>query len=369
MKALFEKSRIRNLILENRFIRSATWEGMAARDGASTPELLDLMKTLALGGVGLIISSHAYVSLEGQAGRGQLGIYSDRLLPGLGDMVKAVHDAGGKIMAQLAHAGCQARPELTGLAPIGPSSLETLWRGPCTAMDEKEIRGIIDAFIKAAVRARTAGFDGVQIHAAHGYLLSQFLSPRFNERSDAYGGNQENRSRLVLEIIQGIRGETGPDYPVCIKINSEDFLEGGMTIDQMIHTVLLLEEAGLDAVELSGGTPFSGDLFPLRKEKTHTGGHEAFYLDAAEKYKTRCTVPLMLVGGIRSLETARDLVQSGTVDYISICRPLIREPDLIARWRKGDTRPSECLRDNACIKALHKGGSLHCPHLGGSSAQ
>jgi 2,4-dienoyl-CoA reductase-like NADH-dependent reductase (Old Yellow Enzyme family) len=286
---LFEKTRIKGLTLPNRFIRSATWEGMAAEEGSCTRRLMDTMVQLAQGGIGLIMTGHTYVTTEGQASLRQLGVYSDDLVPGLAQMTAAVHAAGGKIVLQLAHAGCQAHEALTGQEAVGPSVLHTD-NGPMgREMTHEEIRRVVDAFGQGAVRAAKAGFDGVQIHAAHGYLLSQFLSPFFNRRNDEYGGSLENRHRIAT-----------------------------------------------------------------------TRDDEVFYLQEAKAYKKSITAPLMLVGGIRSFEVAERLVDEGTTDYVSLSRPLIREPDLIHRWRSGDLRKSACISDNGCFKPGLAGEGIYC---------
>ena len=176
MAKLFAPSEINGMTLSNRFVRSATWEGMAADDGSCTTKLIDLMASLAKGGVGLIISSHTYVLKEGQASPWQLGIYKDELVPGLQDMTTAVHENGGKIVIQLAHAGFFAHPKLTGQTPMAPSNVEGFSKFPRQEMTVEDIRDVVQAYGAAAKRAQNAGFDGVQIHAAHGYLLSQFLS-------------------------------------------------------------------------------------------------------------------------------------------------------------------------------------------------
>ncbi|MEE8415495.1 MAG: NADH:flavin oxidoreductase, partial [Desulfobacterales bacterium] len=192
---LLEHTEIKGLQLPNRFIRSATWEGLADGDGACTPELVDLMVKLVKGGVGLIITGHTYVSSAGQATPRQLGLYKDSLIEGLKEMTEAVHREGGKIILQLAHGGLMARSKLTGTAPQGPSSEKDQDNDPGRRMTLDEIEETIAAFGQAARRAKTAGFDGVQIHSAHGYLLNQFLSPAFNLREDKYGGSVENRAR------------------------------------------------------------------------------------------------------------------------------------------------------------------------------
>ena len=188
MAKLFEPTRIQDITLSNRFVRSATWEGLAAADGACTPELVDLMVALARGGVGLIITGHTYVCPSGQATPGQLGIHDESLVEGLREMTEAVHREKGLIFLQLAHGGLQADPKLTGVSPVGPSGGADLISAPGREMGQDEIQETVHAFGQAARRAKAAGFDGVQIHAAHGYLLSQFLSPAFNRRTDKYGG-------------------------------------------------------------------------------------------------------------------------------------------------------------------------------------
>jgi 2,4-dienoyl-CoA reductase-like NADH-dependent reductase (Old Yellow Enzyme family) len=360
MPALFETTTINTITLKNRFVRSATWEGMAHDDGSCTPRLIDLMAKLVSGGVGLIITGHSYVSREGQAGPWQLGIYSDELLPGLTKMAETVHRADGTIVIQIAHAGCFSAFELTGLEPLGPSSMEIEKRPCCRETTHKEVKRIVEAFGKAANRAKRAGFDGVQIHAAHGYLLSQFLSPFFNKRKDEYGGSVENRAQIVLEIVQTIRASVGDNFSVLIKMNSEDFLDGGFSVEEMLHVAKMLQKAGIDAIELSGGTISSGKYSPIRRGKLDCREEEVYYREAAKRIKEIVTVPLMLVGGIRSYGVAEQLVKNGITDYVSMCRPLIREPGLINRWKSGDTRKATCQSDNLCFKPLRQGDGVYC---------
>jgi 2,4-dienoyl-CoA reductase-like NADH-dependent reductase (Old Yellow Enzyme family) len=360
MPELFETTRINTLSLKNRFVRSATWEGMAGDDGSATTRLVDLMKNLALGGVGLIITGHAFINREGRAGIKQLGVYDDGLIPGLSEMSDAVHGAGGRIVMQIAHAGCEAPIALTGRQPVGPSPMQNQDGETCGGMSPADIQKVIRDFALGALRAMKAGFDGIQIHAAHGYLLSQFLSPFYNKRKDEYGGSLENRARIVLEIFQRIRAATGDHFPVMIKINSEDFLDEGLGRDEMLQAAEMLEEAGMDAVELSGGTRYSGKCVPVRMENIDSVSKEVFYLEAAESYKQKIRTPLMLVGGIRSYGVAEKLVKQGVADYISLCRPLIREPELINRWASGDTKSSACRSDNRCFEPIRSGKGLYC---------
>jgi 2,4-dienoyl-CoA reductase-like NADH-dependent reductase (Old Yellow Enzyme family) len=358
---LFESTRIKDLVLPNRFVRSATWEGLAGEDGSVTPGLIDMMSRLARGGVGLIISGHAYVSREGQAGPWQLGVHSDVLIDGLTKMADAVHAEGGRIALQLAHAGSASL--INGLDLMAPSATAGQTKTSQSAareMTNNDIEAVTDAFARAASRARTAGFDAVQIHAAHGYLLSRFLSPFFNKRNDEYGGNIGNRARLPVKVLKAIRRAVGPDFPVLIKLNSEDFLPEGLTVEDMLETVRMLEAAGIDAIELSGGTFYSGKKNPVRQGKPDPGEPEAYYEAAARRAKEKVGPPIILVGGIRSFETAEKLVADGVTDFIALCRPLVCEPDLVNRWQSGDRRPSACASDNRCTESIFAGKGIAC---------
>jgi 2,4-dienoyl-CoA reductase-like NADH-dependent reductase (Old Yellow Enzyme family) len=361
MSELFESTRINGMELANRFIRSATWEGLAETDGTVTSKLIDMMVELARGEIGLIISGHAFVSPEGQVSPRQLAVYEKRFLPGLQEMVSAVHSAGGKIALQLAHGGCRANSPLSGLEPVGPSAVEKDGQRICRMAGLEDIEKIISAFSQAAELVTQAGFDAVQIHAAHGFLLSQFLSPAFNKRSDKYGGGLANRARLLLEVVQNIRNTVGPTYPILIKINSEDFLDDGMSSPKAVEVSGWLEKASVDAIEFSGGTAISPEKFlPVRPGILKTPEQEVYYRKAAKLYKQKVAIPLILVGGIRSYEVAEELVRTGTADYLSLNRPLICEPGLIRRWREGDRRKSECVSDNACFAPGLEGKGIYC---------
>jgi 2,4-dienoyl-CoA reductase-like NADH-dependent reductase (Old Yellow Enzyme family) len=364
MAELFEKVSINGMMLANRFVRSATWEGLADREGSVTPKLTKMMVELAGNEIGLIISGYTFVSPEGQSSPGQLAIHDDRFVAGLWAMVETVHKAGGKIALQIVHAGQFADFALTGLPPIGPSAVEKEGRTACRAMSKEDIANIVSAFTQAAARAKQAGFDAIQLHAAHGFLFSQFLSPALNRRTDEFGGPLENRARFLIEVVRSIRKATGPAYPLLIKLNSEDFLEGGLTRDEAVQVAAMLEVASVDAIEFSGGTVASPEKFlPVRPGKLKTPQEEAFYREAAQLYQAKVGIPLMLVGGIRSYETAIDLVRHGVADYISLGRPLICEPGLVKRWHNGDHRGSECGSCNGCFAPAGDGRGVYCVAL------
>lgn len=359
MSIMFETTTVKGITLKNRYVRSATWEAMAGEDGACTQRLLELMGELAKGGVGMIITSHAYVRKDGQAGPWQLGIHDDRLMDGLRKMAERVHEHDSSVVLQLAHAGFLANPKLTGQTPLAPSNVEGFAKGPRRELHKDDIQEIVEAFGEAAYRAKKAEFDGVQIHAAHGYLLSQFLSPAFNKRKDEYGGPVENRAKAVLQVLQYIREAVGDDFPILIKMNCEDFLEGGLLIEDTLKAGAMLEQGGLDAIELSGGTIMSGKFIPFRSG-IKTEEKEAYFRDYAKALKDSVSIPLILVGGNRSFQLGERLVQEGYADYISMSRPLIREPHLIQRWAGGDLEKARCLSDNQCFGSGMAGEGVYC---------
>lgn len=356
---LFQPANIGFLTVPNRFVRSATWEGLAAPDGGCTEDLVRLMGELAAGGVGLIISSHAHVRPEGFAVRGQLGIDRDERIPGLARMAEAVHGEGGRIVLQLAHGGVLAGTQLTGLPAFAPSREGGPEKTRRREMSQADIADTVRAYGEAALRAKRAGFDGVQVHAAHGYLLNQFLSPWFNRRRDQYGGSIENRARIILEILAAVRNAVGGEFPMLVKINSEDFLEGGLTREDSQQAALLIAAGGADAIELSGGTLLSGRLSPSRS-KIDTVEQEAYFGDAARSLKPKLKIPLILVGGIRSFDVAEGLVRDGVADFISMSRPFIREPGLVNRWKSGDRRRAACVSDNRCFGPPMRGTGFYC---------
>jgi 2,4-dienoyl-CoA reductase-like NADH-dependent reductase (Old Yellow Enzyme family) len=358
---LYEQTVINGMTLANRFVRSATWEGLATTEGFATEGLANLLVDLAQGSVGLIITGHAYVSPEGQAAPNQLGNHTDAHVSSLKEMVGKIHDAGGKIAVQVSHGGRYALKLANGVR-LGPSTLESKGKIQCKEMTVGEIHRITAQFAEAGRRARAAEFDAIQIHAAHGYLLSEFLSPFFNNRNDTYGGPIRNRARFLLEVVDAVRREVGSAFPVFVKLNSQEFLEGGYTVEDMLEVASLLEKAGVDAIEMSGGNHVAGifgEFFPARMRKPK-GEEVPYYLSEARLYKDRIHLPLMLVGGIRSYEWARRILSEGYADYISLSRPLIREPGLINRWKSGDTAGSACISDNGCFKPALNGQGVFC---------
>jgi 2,4-dienoyl-CoA reductase-like NADH-dependent reductase (Old Yellow Enzyme family) len=354
MKTLFEKTKINQMELKNRFVRSATTDCLSAPDGSCNDRVTSIMEEAALGQVALIICSHAYVNPEGKLRMGQLGIYDDNLIASYQTMVKKIHEKGSKIILEIGHGGGFARNGTY----YGPSELN-IPGYKCREITTVEINKVVKDFENATLRASKAGFDGIQIQAGHGFLLSEFLSPFFNKRKDYYGGSLENRARLILEIVQNIRAESSSRFVITIKINSDDFIEGGFQPEEMVQVSELLENSGVDAIEISGGTSI-GRYSACRTGMDVLKDDEVYYREAAKLFKKKITIPLILVGGIRSYEVARELVENNLADHISLCRPLIREPHLIKRWQSGDIRRATCTSCNKCFIPMHEGKGLYC---------
>ena len=359
MSRLFESTKINGMNIKNRFVRSATHEAMAGLDGRVNDQLLGCMAELALGEVGLVITGHAHVAREGQAGPRQMGIYSDAMIDSLKRVALAVHEHGGLVAVQLAHAGKNGIGK-DEYAPLSPSDVVVDGVKKSSAMTVDEIKRTVNAFGDAAVRAVKSGFDAVQIHAAHGYLLSQFLSPYYNQRDDAYGGTLENRAKFLVQVYEEIRQRVGKSFPVLVKINSEDFLEEGITVKEIIKVCHMLEDRGMDAIEMSGGTFESGKLIPSRAGTSKSEEREVYYRKAAEDFKKEIKIPLILVGGFLSFNIAEDVVTSGLTDYVALSRPLIREPHLVKRWAAGDRKKAFCISCNKCFSTLALEEALHC---------
>ena len=352
---LFTPHRLQGMELRNRLIRSATLEGLCGGDGQATPVLVDLYRQLAAGGCGFLISGIAYVLDEGKLIPGGLGAACDQQIAGLEKLATAVHQEGGSLCLQLGHTGGQGHGKVCGRQPLAPSAIE-LEQYPelPQEMTLDDINRTVAAFAAAAGRAKQAGCDAVQLHAAHGYLINQFLSPLCNQRQDDYGGSLAGRSRFLLEIVAAVQQAVGNDFPLLVKLNGSDNLSGGLDIDESLAVAKLLDVAGITAIEISSGTPASGDMGPIRLG--HASGDEMAYnvvLSRTIKQQVKC--PVIAVGGIRSLHVATGLLRTRQADYVSLSRPLIREPDLPNKLESGASEKSTCTSCNGCLKTMLKG--------------
>ena len=310
MSILFTPHRIGTLEIPNRFVRSATGES-ACTDGRISEGMIRYYERLAQGGIGLIITGHAYVREEGKTHEEMTGIHHDGLLPALRRWTERVHAYGAKMVMQINHRA------------MDPNELEA-----------SEIGAILRTFTEAAGRVQRAGFDGVQVHAAHGFLLSQFMSPKANRRTDEWRG-----IRLAEEVLRAVRKKVGPDYPVLVKFNCDSLEPGSLTLDESAAVAQALEQAGADAIEVSGASAAQENI--RRKEQ------EAYFAPYARRIKEAVSVPVILVGGLRSMERMEEIISEGVADFVSMSRPFIREPDLVAQFREGK-RVADCISCGQC---------------------
>jgi len=366
MLKIFEPTRLGGIEVRNRLVRSATWDGMADAQGRVTGRMIDLYRELAEGGVGAVISGYAFVRPDGRQWATQLGAHDDEAVPGLAELARAVHGGGGRLVGQIVHCGGQARREATfGLGAAAPSAIASPgYPETPRELSTGEIAELVARFGAAAARMRRAGFDGVQLHGAHGYLISEFLTPSRNARTDAYGGSRENRMRFALDAYRAVRREVGAAFPVWIKINGEDFLEGGATLDDAAALGAALAAEGIDAIEVSGGTGGSGKLGSARTDIA-APEDEAYFLPHA-RFLRGCAgkASIIAVGGIRSPERIEEILAEGAADACSLCRPLIREPDLPERWRRGDRKRAACISCRGCFAPAMKGSGVRCVKKG-----
>lgn len=352
MSILFEPIKLGNFEIKNRFVRSATYFALADEDGFIGQPSVDLMRTLAEGGAGLIVTGYAYVMKSGQCFIDQNGIQSDEHITGYKKMTKAVHDAGGKIVMQIVHGGAGARTvsELGG-DYMAVSVVDKMpdWGKKAREMTDEDIASIIHAFGQAARRVQEAGFDGVQVHGAHGYIVSQFLSPIGNRRRDKWGGSLGNRMRFAVEVTRAMKKAVDSDFPLMIKLGCRDYFQDRnvLTIEEGAEVAARLEQEGMSFIEISHG--YIDGLYRKKFRGITTPEKEAYLLEGVSVVREKTKGPLCLVGGMRSPSKIEEIISSGLVDCVSLCRPLIREPDLINRWQKGDLRPAECISCGKCF--------------------
>ena len=347
---LFSPVEIGSLELKNRLVRSATAECLATEPaGEATPALAELYRDLARGGVGLIITGHAYVTPQGKAHPAMLGAYGDELVPGLRTLADAAHAEGGKIALQINHGGRQCS-QFSVAQPMAPSAVPSPSGRIPLEMSHGDIVEAVEAFAAAARRAKEAGFDAVQLHGAHGYLISQFLSPHTNRRSDAWGGDFDHRLAFLAAVSEAVRGQVGCGYPVFIKLGMADNLDevpDGLTPEDGARIAGRLAGLGLDAVEVSGGASGRRGDYNSRLG-VGAKAPEAYFRSLTQRAKAETCLPVILVGGLRSRGVMDDVLDSGDADLISLCRPLICEPDLPNRLQGGAVAASRCISANRC---------------------
>ncbi|MDY6905995.1 MAG: NADH:flavin oxidoreductase [Thermodesulfobacteriota bacterium] len=386
---LFSPGKIGSIPTKNRFVRSATYENAANENGTASEAYLKIYELLARGNVGLIISGMIYTSISGKSYARQIGLHSDAMIDSLMDVTETVHRHGAIMFAQLVHGGRQTNVQ--GWRPPAPSVTkpDIIYQVYPRAMHHKEIVEAVKGFGEAAKRAQKAGFDGIQIHGAHGYLVSEFLSPYFNRRNDEWGGSPEKRFHFLKRVYEAIREAVGADYPVTVKINVDDHTPGpGLSIEETAGHIERLVAAGIDAVEISCGTlafsmfnqirgnvpvkafaktkplplqPFAGLLLRKVYPEDRFVFEEAYNRWASRRIKALMkNVPLMLVGGMRTFQDMEEIVEDDEADFISMCRPLIAQPMLVKQWAEGNVKPPVCINCNNCLGGLALEEILRC---------
>jgi 2,4-dienoyl-CoA reductase-like NADH-dependent reductase (Old Yellow Enzyme family)/thioredoxin reductase len=351
LEHLFSPITINGMTLKNRAVMPAMGTGYGNADGTVGDRLIAYLARRAGGGTGLIITEVCAIDPRGKGFPNEIGVWSDAFIPELSRLTAAIHKEGGKIALQLHHAGRETFEAAAGGKPEAPSPIPSVVLcQPCEEMNPERIAVVIDAFGRAAGRARKAGFDAVEIHGAHGYLLNQFLSPFSNQRTDAYGGSEENRSRFVLEIIAAVRKEAGRDFPVIIRISTDEMIRGGYDLAFMQRLAPRLVAAGVDAVHCSVGVYSTPGNLSIASMDTAAG----FNLFRARAIREAVTVPVIGVGRINDPELAEKALAAGDADLISFGRQHLTDPDFIAKAAAGDfLEIRRCVSCNqGCIERL-----------------
>ncbi|MDN3715759.1 NADH:flavin oxidoreductase [Vibrio breoganii] len=349
MSILFSPAQIGNMTLKNRFVRSATWENMATEEGYMTEKLYDIYEELAKGDVGLIVTGYANIVEDEKPNAGMMGIYNDSFIEGYKKLTDLVHQYDAKIVKQIAYGGTKTTYNLGERVIFAPSDIPE--RGTNTqgkAMRKDEINFIVDAFAEASLRAKKSGFDGVEIHAAHTYLINQFLSPYYNRRDDEYGGSLENRMRFLVEIYEKTRDLVGEDFPILIKLTATEFFEGGQSFEQTRAICKKLEQLGVDAIIVSGNIHGKASEMVGESFDGYTLQQEGYFHEYGHVISQDVNAPVITVGGLSDFDAIENIANNTGIDFFAVSRPLLAEPQLIKRWKEGDRAPVDCERCSKC---------------------
>ena len=375
---LFEECTLGPVRLRNRFIKAATFEGRTPR-GEVTDDLIEFHRTMAAGGVAMTTVAYLAVSEDGGTDRHCVRL-TKASLPGLARLADAVHSEGAALGAQLGHAGPVANAASNRAPSLAPSSMITAMGARPRAATLDDIERIVGEFGAGASIAAEAGIDSLEIHMGHNYLLSSFLSPKLNRRTDDYGGSLENRARLARRVAEVVRTSVGPEVGVTAKLNIDDGVKGGFGLEEAIEVARMLDGDGfLDGLELTGGSSLSNPMYlfrgdaprkefaatlpvPLRVGFRAVGRHfmpsypyeEAYFLPQARSVAQEISIPAILVGGVSRLSTAHAALREG-FSFVALGRALLMEPGLIDRWRSGDDAPSACIHCNRCMPTIYSG--------------
>jgi 2,4-dienoyl-CoA reductase-like NADH-dependent reductase (Old Yellow Enzyme family) len=378
MKKVFEKSMIGTIELKNRILRSATHEGMGDKSGKPLKELYDLYEKLAKGGVGAIITGYVGIKQNGKTLFNMRMFDKDEYVDDYKDLNLKLKKDKIPIILQIAHGGSQTSSKITGEIPLSVS--QNLYGEKCREIDEREIEEIIDCFVKSIERAKEAEFSGVQLHSAHGYFLSEFLSPFLNKRKDKWGGNVENRFRILREILQRSREKVG-HFPIWAKVSAFDENRNGKELDEIIKGCQILQENGCDAIEVSCGYGFKNPFEMVRVPKIPVEAMLAlipnfrnysslkrvlfkivvplvikkykpihnYNVNSAERIRKNVDIPVIVVGGIRKLSDIENIIETTGIDFVSMCRPFIIEPNIVNKFQERKAIESKCIDCGYCL--------------------
>jgi len=379
MKKVFERSVIGTIELKNRILRSATHEGMGDPYGKPLKEWYDLYEKLAKGGAGGIITGYVGVKQNGKAVFNMRMFDKDEYVPDYKNFNLKLKNDNTPIILQIAHAGSQTSSKITGSIPLSVSPTKNFYGGRCKEIDENEIEDMIDCFVKSIERAKKAEFSGVQLHAAHGYLLSEFVSPFLNKRKDKWGGNVENRFRILREILQRSREKVGR-FPIWVKVSAFDEKRSKKELEEIIKGCQILQDSGCDAIEVSCGYGFKGFntirvpripveamLALIPNFKNYSALKRALFkivvplvikkykpihnynVNSAERIKKNLDIPVIVVGGIRKLSDIENIIETRGIDFVSMCRPFIIEPNIVNKFQERKAIESKCIDCGYCL--------------------
>lgn len=347
--------------LKNRIVKSAMSEALGDAFNNPTQGLIALFERWSAGGAGLLITGNTPIDRQHLEHAGNFALDDLSDMARVADLATAAKSGGAKVLAQLAHAGRQT-PEAINPHPISVSDLRLELPGygdPVSASDA-DFKAVIAKFARSAVLAQSAGFDGVEIHAAHGYLLSSALSPRINTRHDQWGGSLENRARLVISVVRAVRAAVSPDFIVAVKLNSSDFQKGGFDHHDSVKVAVMLEAEGVDFMEISGGTFETPTAYQHTSRSQSTAAREGYFLDYAEAMKSALNIPLMVTGGFRSADVMNTAIAANKTDLIGAGRPFIVDPEFPAKLLSGSITAAPAIeRDFPPADKLPRGAVLN----------
>lgn len=318
------------IALKNRLIMAPLATSKSNKDGTVSDDILAYYNEKSQGGyVSLFVIEHSYILQQGKASANQMSVADDNVMEGLKQLANTIHNNGSKAVMQINFAGSAAKSEITGKEVLGPSEVVNPLHGGemPTAMSKDNINNVVDAFVKAAIRVKESGFDGVEIHSAHGYLLNQFFSPLSNKRDDEYGGSVLNRLRIHLEVIKAVIDSVGEDFPVLIRLAASDYKDGGITVEDSVIAAAEFEKAGVDILDISGG--FCGYTRPGVKEP-------GYFSPLTEEIKKVVSIPVILTGGVKEANEAEQLLSEGKADLIGVARAIFKDSQWAERAITGE---------------------------------